>query len=233
MSAGKSARHDSVPNYPFLMRFLTSVALIGLSSAGALPGRAAGTELLNGRDLTGWTLTTAPAAEIGSVCRCQPDGSLAVAGRPIGFLATTASFANYRLHVEWRWSGKPGNGGVLAHISSGPKDRIWPLCFQVQLKSRSAGDVLPMAGAAFAEPLSTPPGAKIPLLNHSAPDNEKPVGEWNACDVVCRDGTIEVAINGVRQNRVTGCAPREGRVGFQLEGTPYELRNVRLSPLEN
>jgi hypothetical protein len=42
---------------------------------------------------------------------------------------------------------------------------------------------------------------------------------------------IEVAINGVKQNRVTGCTPASGRIGLQLEGTPFELRNVRLETL--
>ena len=40
--------------------------------------------------------------------------------------------------------GKPGNGGVLVHLSSGPKDRAWPLCIQIQTKHKSTGDVLSM-----------------------------------------------------------------------------------------
>jgi len=31
---------------------------------------------------------------------------------------------------------------------------------------------------------------------------------------------------------VTGSKPAAGQIGFQLEGQPYELRNVRLTPLE-
>lgn len=65
-----------------------------------------------------------------------------------------------------------------------------------------------------------------------AADSEQPAGEWNSADIVSRDGVIEVAVNGVAQNRVTGAMPREGRIGFQLEGTPYELRHVELTPLE-
>jgi hypothetical protein len=50
-------------------------------------------------------------------------------------------------------------------------------------------------------------------------------------DVVCQDGAIDVAINGVAQNRVSAAAPRTGRIGFQLEGVPYELRGLRLEVL--
>jgi hypothetical protein len=190
-------------------------------------GGAAADELF--KDLNGWTLRTEPAAAIAGAVAVQADGTLALAGAPPGFLATTASYRNYRLHVEWRWPGKPGNGGVLLHISDGPMDRVWPLSVQVQTKFGSVGDLLPMAGAQFAEPLT---GDKPPLKAHVAANSEKPAGEWNSMDIVARDGVIEVSVNGVAQNRVTGASPREGRIGFQFEGTPYQLRHVELTPLE-
>lgn len=192
-------------------------------------GSAAAADLFNGRDFSGWELRTEPAAAIGSVLSVQPDGVIAASGAPLGFLATTASYRNYRLHVEWRWPGKTGNGGVLLHISEGPLDRVWPLIQQVQAKFGAVGDLLPMAGASFAEPLT---GDKPPLKAHVAASSEKPAGEWNSADIVSRDGTIEVTVNGVLQNRISNAAPREGRIGFQLEGTPYELRHVTLVPLD-
>lgn len=192
---------------------------------------ASAADLLNGRDLTGWELVTLPTtpAAIADVCHYNPDGSLAVAGQPVSYLATTASFENYTLHAEWRWPAKPGNSGVLIHIASGPKDRAWPLCLQIQTKNKSVGDVLPMAGATFAEPLD--PAAKVPARTHTAPDSEKPAGEWNTCDLVCRDGAVTVSINGVLQNQITKATPHAGRIGFQLESVPFELRAVRLTPL--
>ena len=100
------------------------------------------------------------------------------------------------------------------------------------MKNKAVGDLLPMAGATFAEPLSTPPDAKTPQLNHAAADSERAVGEWNTCDIICRGDTIEVTVNGVRQNRVSGLSVKAGKVGFQLEGTPFELRNVSITPLQ-
>lgn len=180
-------------------------------------------------DLRGWELRTEPAADLASVIGARADGVLGVSGAPSGFFATKASYRNYRLHVEWRWPGKAGNAGVLLHISDGPMDRVWPLSVQVQTKSGNAGDLLPMAGAKFAEPLT---GDKPPVKARTAASSERPAGEWNSADIVARDGLIDVTVNGVAQNRVTGASPREGRVGFQLEGTPYELRHVELTPLE-
>jgi hypothetical protein len=196
----------------------------------ALFAQAAGAvDLFNGRDFSGWELKTTPAAPVDSAFRVLPDGVIASEGKPSGFLATLDNYRNYRLHVEWRWSGKPGNGGVLLHISDGPMDRVWPLSLQIQTKNGNAGDLLPMAGASFDEPLTSARGAEPRIKAHSAPDSEKPVGEWNVCDVVSRDGSVEVTINGVLQNRVTHAQPAS--IGFQLEGTPYELRKVELTPL--
>ena len=207
------------------------VVVWSVAAPAQAPPQARTVALASAADLAGWELVSDPAQPIDAVCTAKTDGVVAVAGTPVSFIATKASFRNYRLHAEWRWSGKPGNSGVLLHISSGPKDRQWPISYQVQLKNTAVGDILPMAGAAFGEPLSTPPGAKTPQLNHAAADSERPVGEWNTCDVICRDDTIDVVINGVVQNRITRCALTEGRVGLQLEGTPYELRNVSITPL--
>jgi hypothetical protein len=210
------------------MRHLNLAASVLIFSA-AVCAAAPATDLWNGRDLAGWALVTNPAVDIATVCHATPDGVLAAAGRPTGYLlAAPGTYANFKLHVEWRWSETPGNGGILVHIASGPKDRQWPLCFQIQLKAHRAGDVLPMAGATCAE-LPSPPATQVDKIGI---DSEKAPGEWNTCDIVCQGGTIECSVNGVPQNRVTRCAPSEGKIGFQFEGAPFELRHVRLTPLE-
>lgn len=177
-------------------------------------------------------LVGAPGTPLASVWSQQAGGVILVSGRPAGFVTTRASYTNYRLTLDWRWPGKPGNAGVLLHITSGPKDGVWPLSVQAQTKHGFAGDVLPMAGAAFAEPLTTAPGVYPAIKGHLGADSEKPVGEWNSLEIVSLHGAIEVTVNGVLQNRVSASAPGTGRIGFQLEGTPYELRNLHFEPLD-
>ena len=207
-------------------RMLSAVILtLSVQSVGAV-------ELFNGRDFSGWELQTTPAAAIGEVFHMLPGGVIASEGKPSGFLATTQSYRNYKLHVEWRWTGKPGNSGVLLHISPGQMDRVWPYSLQVQTKFGNVGDLLPMAAASFAEPLTSAAGTEPRIKARTAADSEKPAGEWNSCDIVARDGTVEVTVNGVPQNRATQVLPSSGRVGFQLEGTPYQLRHVELTPLD-
>jgi hypothetical protein len=192
---------------------------------------AGAAELFNGRDFSGWELQTTPTASVADAFQMLPDGVIASAGKPSGFIATRESYRNYKLHVEWRWPGKPGNGGVLLHISPGAFDRVWPVSLQVQTKFGNTGDLLPMAAASFAEPLTSASGAETRIKARTAADSEQPAGEWNTCDIVSRDGTVEVSVNGVLQNRVSNVSPSSGRIGFQLEGTPYELRRVELTPL--
>ena len=189
-------------------------------------------DLLADKTLSGWELITATPTALDAVCNPGADGVLAIAGKPVGYLATRASYGNYQLHFEWRWpadAGKGSNGGVLLHISSGPAGgTAWPVCFQAQLKIGRAGDLLPMASARFAEKPTTAPEAKTPQLDRGGDSSEKPPGEWNVGEVLCHGNTIEVRINGVLQNRVSQCAPASGKIGFQLEGSPFELRHVQI-----
>jgi hypothetical protein len=211
-----------------LLGILLAGRLVSGASAGE-PGVTEAAMLFNGRDLTGWTLVASVAKDIHAVCRVTPDGVLAATGKPVGYLLADGTYADYRLHAEWRWTSTnpQSNSGFLVHVSSGPIDRhTWPLCLQIQTKVGRAGDLIPMAGFAFAE---LPPGAK--QTDRTQPASERPLGQWNICEIICRGDTVECTINGVMQNRATGCSRRSGRIAIQLEGYPFELRNVRLEPL--
>jgi hypothetical protein len=213
-----------------MMRHLLLYLLALGTAAAAVP-----TELYNGKDLTGLELVTIPAADIATVCHVTDGGVLAISGKPVGYLLAAGSYENYSLHVEYRWpkdAPKNSNSGVLVHIASGPIDRnTWPLCFQIQTKMSRAGDLLPMAGAKFAEPLTSPPGAKTQQLDRLGVMADNAPGEWNTIDVVCRNSTIRVTVNDVVENRVTNCEPHAGKIGLQLEGLPFELRIFRITPL--
>src|SRR4051812_42099293 len=103
-------------------RFSIAVAPIGLValamlSACSTPTSPASSDLFNGRDMAGWEFVTVPAVSIDKTYQILPGGVIALNGQPTGYLATTATYTDYTLHFEWRWSGKPGNGGALLHIA--------------------------------------------------------------------------------------------------------------------
>ncbi len=210
------------------MRMLLRALSLSLCTiAVGRPVRADELPLIARETLAAWEFVAEKPADITTVCTPAADGVLLIAGQPTGWIATRKSYENYRLRFDYRWTDKAGNAGLLVHIASGPKDRIWPECFQLQTKTQRAGDLLPMAGATCEPRLAE--GAKA--IDRRAEPSEKPVGEWNVCEVVCRDDTIECTVNGVLQNRITACVPSAGRIGFQLEGIPYELRHVTLESL--
>lgn len=209
-------------------RLLLGLAPAVLCAAAASAGPPV--ELWNGRDLSGWTIFSAdPAADAGPVWRALDGGVLRLESKASGYLRTTATFSHYRLHLEWRWPAeapaKP-NSGVILHVN-GP-DRIWPDGYEFQLRAGIAGQIV-----AFRQEL---PGA--PVSNglqraaRLAPPSERPPGEWNVAEITCRGDTLEIVVNGVRQNLVTGLPVARGGLALQLEGAPVEFRHLRLVPLE-
>lgn len=206
--------------------------VLGLLCISLTRAETPGKNLLADKTLPDWEFITAVPTALDGMCTLGADGVLAISGKPLGYLATKESHENYQLHFEWRWPAnaeKASNGGVLLHINSGPvAGTPWPVCLQVQLKLDHAGDLLPMATARFAEKLSSAPDAKPPQLERSGVASEKPKGEWNTGVILCHGNVVEVRLNGVLQNRVSQCEPATGKIGFQLEGFPFELRKVRI-----
>lgn len=185
--------------------------------------------LWNGKDLTGWTpyfKDGAPAPpDFWSADTDQ--GVLKLTGKPTGYIRTNDSYANYHLHVEWRWPGEPAKGinnsGVF--VDQRPPDAVWPYSVQVNTKVGSTGDLLAQGGLLFS---ADPANLTMPKM---ADANEKPTGEWNGFDIICRGATIEVYVNGVRQNFVDKLPADSGQIALQIEGYAVEYRNIWLQQL--
>jgi hypothetical protein len=182
-------------------------------------------DLFDGKTLSGWTFvskeTNFPAASIWSVT----NGVIVCLGRPNGYARTLQWYRDYRLHVEWRWPAGPGNSGVFVHLN--PPDRVWPLCFEAQLLAGNAGE-LRLNGGARLSTVADPAVISLPRRHGSS---EKPAGEWNVYDIVCRGNTVAIRVNGVLQNEAAGTSVDSGAIGLQAEGKLVEFRNIYLEPL--
>jgi hypothetical protein len=139
-----------------------------------------------------------------------------------GYFRTKKKFDNFKLHCEWKWpeNSSNSNSGVLIYTQE--PDSVWPKCIQVQLKQKSAGDLIAMNGAMFDEALGKPKETAWKLTD----SNEKEKGEWNYCDIICTPDSIVVYVNGILQNKATKVNLTDGTIGFQLEGKPVYLRNI-------
>ncbi len=164
-------------------------------------------------------------------------------GTPHGHLITDATYQNYRLELEYRFAGKPGNCGALFHTST-PRAlyNLFPQSIEVQMMHQNAGDFW-----CIVEDITVPDmekrrgpketwgtsGNKNRRIPNLTDGSEKAVGEWNALTVECLADTIKVWVNGDLVNHGFNCTATQGHIALQSEGSEVEFRKVLLTPIPN
>jgi len=199
--------------------------------------------LFNGKDLTGWKvdvphLDKHPDGKVPFVAR---DGMLVSLGSPGGHLVHDEVNQNYRLEVEYRFAGKPGNCGVLVH-SSKPRAlyKMFPKSIEVQMYHKNAGDFW-----CIVENITVPnmvkrrgpeknwgitEGKARRILNLTD-GSEKEPGEWNRMVIECLGDEVKVWVNGDFVNHGSKCTARKGKIAIQAEGSEVEFRRLDLTPI--
>ena len=159
-------------------------------------------------------------------------GEVALSGSPSGYFATKEQFGDYVLRFDWKYdrpadlkddAAFDGNSGVLLHIAEPHK--VWPMCVEAQLMNRDAGHLFAIGGGKFSSRRSDE------QRREAQQKAIKPVGEWNSEEIVCRNGTIRVTINGTLIDDGEGAEPSRGPIGWQSEGRPIRFRNLRINKL--
>lgn len=224
----------------------TSLIIAALVSSTLLGFTEAQTtiSLFNGRDLSGW-VTDVPAKDKDTnlppsfVVRSN---LLVSMGNPPGHLVSEKQYSNYRLDVEYRFAGEPGNCGVLVHASK-PRAlyEMFPQSVEVQLMSGNAGDFWVIREDIEVPDMEKRRGPKEKwgggdkdarrILNLTD-NSEKPPGEWNKLKIECLDRTIKVWVNGDLVNAGFNCTKNEGKIAVQAEGSVVEFRRIELTPLQ-
>lgn len=177
-------------------------------------------QLFNGTDLSGWEFILTPDSDVKAEdVFTVKDGNIHIAGQPFGYMRTSQKYADYTLHVEWRWVGEGTNSGIFQRVQDG--DKLWPNAIECQLCSGKAGDFVMLGGSKIEEMECV---EQFPVFERVG-DYEKPVGEWNVAEIRCQGNQITVYINGKLQNQCT-CDSTEGYIALQSEGGPIEFRNV-------
>jgi len=201
-------------------------------------------ELFNGQNLDGWH-TDIPAEDDRSDAGpafIVRDGMLVSLGVPRGHLITDASHENFRLVVQYRFAGKPGNCGVLVHAST-PRAlyRMFPKSIEVQMNHEHAGDFW-----CIVEDITVPnmverrgpkenwgitEGKARRILNLTD-GSENPVGDWNEIAIECFGDQIKVWVNGDLVNHGSNCTASQGQLALQAEGAEVEFRKLDITPIE-
>lgn len=190
--------------------------------------------LFNGENLENWNIyVSSPELEAGELFWVE-DGLINTAGKPHGYIRTKESYTDYRLHVEWRWTGEPTNSGVLLHVQG--EDMIWPLAIECQLMAGKAGDIVLIgkgSGITVKDStyLITSEENRYAVAPKAEKASENPAGEWNYYDITSVDGNLEVKVNGVLQNKGSEMTLTEGNILLQSEGSAMQFRNIYLEKL--
>jgi hypothetical protein len=200
--------------------------------------------LFNGENLEGWHMDV-PAMDA-NPDTTKPfvvrDGTLVSLGDPRGHLITDESYENYRLEVEYRFPGEPGNCGVLVHASE-PRALydMFPQSIEVQMMHENAGDFW-----VIVEDISVPNMAErrgpeeewgiregdARRIVNLTDGSENPLGEWNTMVIEAVEDEIKVWVNGDRVNHGTDATATSGQIAIQAEGAEVEFRKVELYDLE-
>ena len=221
----------------------TSAAIIVALTATSCGSASRSQSLFNGKDLTGWHVDV-PAADTNPqlpkafVVR---NGLLVSMGEPRGHLITDSSYSNYRLEVEYRFAGKPGNAGVLVHAST-PRALygMFPKSIEVQMESGNAGDfwcIVEDIKVPNMEARRGPPAewgiteGKARRILNLTDSSEKPVGQWNSMVIEAVGRSIRVWVNGDLVNEGTEATADHGQIALQAEGSEVEFRKLLVTAL--
>jgi hypothetical protein len=199
--------------------------------------------LFNGKDLGGWHIDipekdTNTAAINPFIIR---NGMLVSLGKPQGHLITDSVYKNFRLDIDYRFAGVPGNCGVLVFVST-PRVlyKMFPKSVEVQLMHKNAGDFWCIGEDIAVPDMESRRGPKANWgvvdgkqrrVKNLTDNSEKPLGEWNHITVECIENSIKVWVNGDMVNHGFNATASKGQIALQAEGSEVEFRTLKFTPI--
>lgn len=220
--------------------FLSLIVVFGISHTDVI---AQSKSLFNGKDLQGWHIDV-PDMDKDATLKSPfliREGMLVSLGTPGGHLITDATYQNYRLEVQYRFAGKPGNCGILVHAST-PRAlySMFPKSIEVQLMHENAGDFWCIVEDIRVQEMEKRRGpkdqwgiteGKLRRIINLTDGSEKPLGEWNDVKIECLNNSIKVWVNGDLVNHGFDCTVQKGQIALQAEGSEVEFKKVMLTPI--
>ncbi len=200
--------------------------------------------LFNGKDLNGWHSDVPEKDKNPDIAPSflVRNGMLVSLGTPGGHLITDGVYQNYRLAIRYRFTSKPGNCGVLVHVST-PRALygMFPKSIEVQMMHENAGDfwcieeditVIDMEARRGPKANWGINGDKLRRIKKLDASQEKPLGEWNRMVIECLDDQVKVWVNGTLANFGTNSTAKSGQIALQAEGAEVEFKEVFIQPIK-
>ena len=224
------------------MRKLLLLVIAALISSTSLVV-AQSKSLFNGKDLAGWHIDVPDMDKDKSLKNpfIVRSGMLVSLGTPGGHLITDAVYQNYRLEVQYRFAGTPGNCGILVHAST-PRALygMFPKSIEVQLMHENAGDFWCIVEDIRVQDMEKRRGPKdnwgttedkLRRIINLTDGSEKPLGEWNDVKIECLNTSVKVWVNGTLVNQGFDCTAQKGQIALQAEGSEVEFKKILLTPI--
>ena len=214
------------------MRLFPLLAIALLPFAARAQDRPAEFQpLFDGKSLTGWVVkgdAGKPAPEdewsiTNGVLTAKPGHS---------WLSTEKMYGDFILRLEWRVP-ENGNSGVFIRVPElKPGQQPYVEGIEIQVLDDQGPQYKgklkewQYAGSIYGAVAAKDTGYKGP-------------GQWNALEITCRGGSIEVAMNGNKaaaaemdKVETLKSRPRRGYIGLQNHGTPVEYRKIEIKVLQ-
>ena len=149
-------------------------------------------------------------------------------GKPKGYLYSKEKFADFTLRLEFRFAPPDDeaaaksfnpNTGVMLHITEPHKQ--WPKSLEVQGRFADLATIKENGGA-----------AKVEIVDDAAVREtaRKPVGEWNAVEIVSKAGAVTAHLNGAKVCESQPSDVTSGMIGLQSEDFEVHFRRLRIRP---
>lgn len=226
------------------MSIRNKMAFVGLAIVLVISCTSTSVSLFNGKNLEGWSFDVPMMDSITEISKpfIVRNGMLVSLGEPRGHLISNSTYRNYRLEVEYRFPGNPGNCGVLVHAST-PRAlyAMFPKSMEVQLEHGNAGDFWCIVEDIVCDNMEGRRGprekwgiteGKNRRIRNLTEDSENTLGEWNSMTIECLDDKIKVWVNGVLVNYGYQSTVTEGKIALQAEGAEMEFRKLMLTPID-
>jgi hypothetical protein len=223
-----------------LLRVVTLTAVTAIVTCGPLQGGEPTTAsadadhfvlLFNGKDLSGWV-----PMNVRDDTFTVRDGMIVCSGKPTGVMRTDRMYENFVFEIEWRHMRPKGNAGVFVW-SDGVIAPGTPFTRSIEVQVldgretkdyTSHGDVFAIHGATMKPDRPHPAGWMRCLPSEKRCN---PAGQWNHYRITCRDGVIQLAVNGKVVSGGSRCKPRKGYLCLESEGSEVHFRNLRIREL--
>jgi Domain of Unknown Function (DUF1080) len=165
--------------------------------------------LFDGKTLNGWEPK-------GTAEWKAADGALVSEGPKAGYLATTGTFDNFVLSLEFR-TGANTNSGIYLRASKEGSPR--QTGYELQIRD-------------FQEPNENPVYLTGSLVRHAVASGAKIVpGQWNRFEVAANGDHFVVMYNGAKVLDAHDKKSASGILGLEFNNAKVEFRNLKLKRL--